>query len=51
MDSELVILLAMSAGGAAVGLLSRWAPLSGWAALGFSLLLVPLGMGATLLWC
>jgi hypothetical protein len=36
---------------AVVGLLSRWGPLSGLAALAFPVLLLPLGIALTLLFC
>jgi hypothetical protein len=51
MPAEALILLVMFAGGALGGLLSRWLPLSGWAALVFPLVLPPLGLGLTALFC
>jgi hypothetical protein len=44
-------MLALFACGALVGLLSRWGPLTGWAALAFPLVLPPLGLGLTYLFC
>ena len=51
MPEEAVILLGMFAGGALAGLLSRWMPTSGWAALAFPLVLPPLGVGLAALFC
>ena len=51
MTDENVLLLALFVGGAVVGLLSRWGPLSGWAALAFPLLLPPLGVVLAALFC
>jgi hypothetical protein len=51
MLEEALILVGMFAGGAVLGLLSRWGPLSGWAALAFPLVLPPLGFGLTILFC
>ncbi len=51
MNPEMVLLLGVFAGGALAGLLSRWAPLSGWAALALALVLPPLGIGLTRLFC
>jgi hypothetical protein len=48
---EVLFLLGMFGGGALVGLLSRWGPLSGWLALAFPLLLPPLGFGLTIWFC
>jgi hypothetical protein len=48
---ELVILLGLFACGAAGGLLSRHGPVSGWAALGFPLVLPPVGFWLTVLFC
>jgi hypothetical protein len=50
-NGELVFLLALLVGGAFLGLLSRWGPLSGWAALAFPLLLPPLGIGLSMRFC
>jgi hypothetical protein len=50
-NAEILIVLGLFAGGALAGLLSRWGPLSGWAALAFPLLLPPLGIGLTILFC
>src|SRR2546427_520536 len=41
----------MFAAGTLAGLLSRWAPLSGWAALAFPLVVPPAGLGLTVLVC
>jgi hypothetical protein len=49
--SEALFLLALFAGGATAGVLSRWGPLSGWAALAFALLTAPVGIGLTMLFC
>lgn len=43
--------LGLFAGGALAGLLSRWAPLSGWVALALPLLLPPLGMALMVQFC
>lgn len=51
MPAETLILLGMFAGGALAGLLSRWGPLSGWAALAFPLVLPPVAIGLTILFC
>lgn len=51
MPPEALILLGMFAGGALGGLLSRWVPISGWAALAFPLLLPVLGVGLAILFC
>jgi hypothetical protein len=50
-DSEVFLVFGLFAGGAAAGLLSRWAHLSGWAALLFPAVLPPLGIGLGLLFC
>jgi hypothetical protein len=41
----------MFGGGALLGLLSRWGPLSGWAALALPLVLPPLGIALTASFC
>jgi hypothetical protein len=51
MLAEVLLMLGMFVGGALVGLLARWGPLSGWAALAFPLLLPPLGIGLTIQFC
>jgi len=51
MTSENLFLLTLFAGGAFLGLLSRWGPLSGWAALVFPLVLPPLGIGLAIAFC
>jgi hypothetical protein len=50
-DSELLFLLALFGFGLLAGLLSRWGPLSGWAALCLPLVLVPLGFFFTIQFC
>ena len=49
--TEFQFLSAMFACATLAGLSSRWAPLSGWAALAFPILLPPLGLGLTMLFC
>lgn len=51
MTPEALILLGMFAGGALAGPLSWWGPPSGWAALAFPLVLPPLAIGLTILFC
>jgi hypothetical protein len=51
MGSEELFLLAMFACGALAGLLSRWGPLSGWAALALPAVLPPAGFGLTAMFC
>jgi hypothetical protein len=46
-----ILVVSLFAGGVLAGLLSRWGPLSGRAALAFCLLLPPLGIGLTWLFC
>jgi hypothetical protein len=46
-----VLVVGLFACGALAGLLSRWGPLSGWAALALPLLLPPLGIGLMMLFC
>jgi len=46
-----VLVLGLFAGGALVGLLSRWGPRSGWAALALPLLLPALGVGLMVRFC
>lgn len=48
---EVLLMLGLFACGAAAGLLSRWGPLSGWAALAFPLVLPPLGVWLTRVFC
>jgi hypothetical protein len=48
---ETVLMLGLFACGALAGLLSRWGPLSGWVALAFPLVLPPLGVWLTALFC
>ena len=51
MSAEALILLGMFGGGALGGLLARWGPLSGWAALAFPVLLPSLGVGLGIQFC
>ena len=48
---ETLFLLSLFACGTSIGLLSRWGPLSGWAALIFPVVLPPLGVGMCALFC
>jgi hypothetical protein len=48
---ETLLMLGLFACGALAGVLSRWGPLSGWAAMAFPLVLPPLGIGLTRLFC
>jgi len=50
-EMEILLMLGLFACGTMAGLLSRWGPLSGWAALAFSSVLPPLGIGLTRLFC
>jgi hypothetical protein len=50
-EAELYLMLGLFVSGAVAGLISRWAPLSGWAALAFALVLPLLGIGLTRLFC
>jgi hypothetical protein len=49
--SDALFLLAVFCCAALAGLLSRWGPLSGWAALALPLLVPPVGLGLTVLFC
>jgi hypothetical protein len=51
MDSEMLFLLGMYAGGAVLGMLTRWGPLSKWVALIFAILLPPVSLGLTWKFC
>ena len=51
MTTENLFLLALFACGAFAGLMSRWGPLSGWAALAFPLVLPAAGIGLTMAFC
>jgi len=51
MTAETVYVLEVFAFGALLGLLSRWGPLSGWAALAFPLVLPPVGIVLTQAFC
>jgi hypothetical protein len=48
---ECLLMFGLFAGGALAGLLSRWGPLSGWAALALPLVLPALGIGLTRVFC
>jgi hypothetical protein len=48
---ETILLLGMLAGGGVAGLASRWAPLNGWIALAFPLILPAAGMGLSMTFC
>ena len=48
---EMLLMLGLFACGTLAGLLSRWGPLSGWAALAFPLVLAPFGIGLTRWFC
>jgi hypothetical protein len=48
---EVLLMLGLFACGVLAGLLARWGPLSGWAALAFPLVLAPLGIGLTRRFC
>jgi hypothetical protein len=48
---ETLLMLGLFACGALAGLLSRWGPLSGWAALAFPLVVPPVGIWLTRLFC
>jgi hypothetical protein len=50
-DAEMALMLGLFAAGAVLGLLSGRGPLSGWAALALPLILGPLGLGLTWLFC
>jgi hypothetical protein len=51
MSEAMGLLLAVFSSGVLVGLLSRWGPLSGWAALAFPLLVPAVGIGLCVLFC
>jgi hypothetical protein len=48
---DILLMLALFACGALAGLLSRWGPLSGWAALAFPFVLPPLGVALAHQFC
>jgi len=50
-NPEVVLVVGLFASGALAGLLSRWGPLSGWAALAFPLVLPAAGLGLARLFC
>jgi hypothetical protein len=51
MTAEALLPLGLFASGALAGLLARWGPLSGWAALAFPLVVPPLGAGLAAAFC
>ena len=51
MTAENVFLITLFACSAIAGLFSRWAPLSGWAALAFALALPAAGLSLTAAFC
>jgi hypothetical protein len=51
MPGEVLSLFGMFAGGALAGLLARWGPVSGWAALAFPIVLPPLGILLGTMFC
>jgi hypothetical protein len=51
MTSESAVLLSLVAGGTFAGILSRWGPLSGWAALIFPIVLPPAGLMLCFMFC
>ena len=50
-DSEVLLIFGLFGLGGVVGLLSRWGPLSGWAALAFPLVLPAVGIGMAAMFC
>ncbi len=50
-EAELLLTLGLFVFGIVAGLVSRWGPLSGWAALAFPTVLPPLGIGLTISFC
>jgi hypothetical protein len=51
MNEEQILVLALFSVGLLVGFLSRWGPLSGWAALILPLVVPPLGIGLAMKFC
>jgi hypothetical protein len=51
MDEETLFLFGCAGVGTALGLFSRWGPLSGWAALALSIVLAPLGLLLCVMFC
>lgn len=51
MPSETMLLLGLLLGGTCTGILSRWGPLSGWAALIFPIVLPPAGLLLCFMFC
>jgi len=49
--AETLLMLGLFAVGAFLGVVSRWGPLSGWAALAFPLTIPPLALGLTVMFC
>ena len=50
-EAEILLMVGLFACGTLAGLLARWGPLSGWLALAFPLVLPPLGVILTRLFC
>jgi hypothetical protein len=50
-EAQVLLMLGLFAFGTLAGLLSRWGPLSPWAALAFPLVLAPLGIALTRIFC
>ena len=51
MDDETMLLIGVASIGTSLGVLSRWGPLSGWAALAFSIVLAPAGFFLCIAFC
>jgi hypothetical protein len=50
-EAQVLFMCGVLAFGGGVGLLSRWGPLSGWAALAFPLVLPPVAIGLSMSFC
>ena len=50
-DAQVLFMFGVLALGGGLGLLSRWGPLSGWAALAFPLVLPPVAIGLSMAFC
>jgi hypothetical protein len=50
-EAQIAIMLGMFVFGAAAGVVSRWGPLSAWAALAFPVVLPPLSIGIMMSFC
>ena len=50
-EAQVLFMFGVLALGGGVGLLSRWGPLSGWAALAFPLVLPPVAIGLCMAFC